>query len=192
MLLLQDRLVDVPIMSLQTGGRIARTSEAIIDPRQLKIVAFYCEGSNLDVRPAILNIDDIREIGGLGIIVDSADVLMSPDDLVRLQEIIGFKFKLQDKKVVDESGKKLGTVANYTLDSDTLYIVKLQVRPSAFAAFKTTELIIDRTQIVQVTDSEVVVQSTRTKETSAVKAAHPLAENPFRQAHAEGITPKSQ
>src|SRR5688500_17926133 len=78
MLLLKERLQNVPIMSLQTGAPIAATDEFVIDPRQLKVVAFYCTGPRLDVTPAILTVSDIREIGNHGIIVDSADVLMSP------------------------------------------------------------------------------------------------------------------
>ena len=184
--MLKDRLVHVPIMSLQTGAPIAETDTFVIDPRQLKVVAFYCSGPRLDVTPAILNVSDIREIGGVGIIVDSADVLMSPDDLVRLQEVLNFHFKLDNKHVVTESGQKLGSVANFTLDSTTLYIVKLHVRPGVWQSLKTTELLIDRSQIVQVTDDEVVVKDPTTKDEKPAPIT-PVIDNPFR-APVEGAT----
>jgi uncharacterized protein YrrD len=186
MLFLKERLENVPIMSLQTGAQIAQTGEFVIDPRQLKVVAFYCVGSRLDVNPAILHVSDIREIGSLGIIVDDADVLMSPGDLVRLQEVLGYHFKLNDKQVVTESGKKLGTVANFTLDSTTLYIVKLHVRPGMFKAFMSPELIIDRQQIVQVTDDEVVVKDTAKREEAKAAPVAQVMENPFRRSPVEG------
>lgn len=177
----------MPIVSLQTGTIIAETSEMIIDPRQLKVVAFYCEGPGLDVRPAILNISDIREIGSLGIIVDSTDVFMPPEDLVRLKEVLDYKFNLLDKKVVDTAGNKLGTVVNFALDSTTLYIVKLHVRPKFFAAFNVAENLIDRSQIEQVTDSEVIVQSGRVKdrEKSKAKRKARTALNPLKSAPVE-------
>src|SRR5688572_1495139 len=121
MLILKDRLQAMPVMSLQTGAKIAETDQFIIDPRQLKVVAFYCKGPRLDVNPAILTVSDIREISSIGVIVDSADVLVGPEDLVRMQDVLGFKFELDGKGVIDESGHKLGQVINYTLDSDSLY-----------------------------------------------------------------------
>jgi uncharacterized protein YrrD len=189
MLFLKERLENVPIMSLQTGAQIAHTGEFVVDPRQLKVVAFYCEGPRLDVTPAILNVSDIREIGSLGIIVDSADVIMSPDDLVRLREVLDYNFKLEGKKVKTESGTKLGTVANFTLDSTTLYVVKLHVRPGVWRSLMSSEVIIDRQQIVQVTDDEVLVKDANIRdEAKKAPAARPVIENPFRRAPVEGAT----
>lgn len=186
MLILQERLQDIPVMSLQTGAQIAQTSAFIIDPRQLKIVAFYLSGPRLDVNPAILNVSDIREFGGRGLIVDSADVIMAPDDLVRLKEVLAFNFHLENKQVVTESGKKMGTVANFALDSTTLYIVKLHVRPGLWQSFNNTELIIDRTQVVQVNDHQVIVKDLREKKEEEKRAAAPILDNPFRRAPVEG------
>src|SRR5687767_5560947 len=103
MLILQERLQDVPVMSLQTGAQIAKTNTFIIDPRQLKVVAFYLSGPRLDVNPAVLNVADVREFGSMGLIVDSADVITAPDDLVRLREVLEFNFRLENKQVVTES-----------------------------------------------------------------------------------------
>ena len=187
MLFLKERLQNVPVMSLQTGAEIAATGEFVIDPRQLKVVAFYCNGPRLDVNPAILNVSDIREIGNLGIIVDSADVLMSPQDLVRLKEVLEYRFTFDGKSVITESGEKLGTVTNFTLDSTTLFIVKLHVRPGMWQAWKTTELIIDRSQIVHVTDDEVVVKDAADKNNVRAKAPRAVIDNPFRSAPVEGV-----
>jgi len=179
MLLLKERLEQASVVSLQTSAPIAEVSSLIIDPRELKVIGFYCSGPRLDINPAILLVDDIREIGSLGIIVDSADVLVSPEDLVRLKEVLAYNFRLEDKHVVDDAGHKLGKVGGYTLDSESLYVIKLQVHPSVWRALGTTELLIDRTQILHVTDHEVVVKSAR-KPRASEAAAAPVLENPFR------------
>jgi sporulation protein YlmC with PRC-barrel domain len=186
MLILKERLEHVPIMSLHTGAQIAETGEFIIDPRQLKVIGFYCKGPRLDLNPAILSVEDIREFSNIGLIVDSADVLMSPDDLVRLKEVLEYHFVLDGKQVVDTAGNKLGQVANYTLDSTTLYVVKLHVRPSLWHAWTHAELIIDRTQVVEVNDHQLIVRDPRDKEDEKAKA--PLLENPFRHAPVESST----
>src|SRR5688572_7321276 len=120
MLVLSQRLLSLPIVSIQTGGQLGKISSAIIDPRQLKVVAFYCAGPMIDVSPAILHSEDVREVSSLGLIVDSADEIMAADDLVRLKEVIGYKFKLEDKLVVQENGRKVGKVASYSVEATTL------------------------------------------------------------------------
>ena len=192
MLIFKDQLLDIPVMSLQTGAPIAHTASFIVDPRNLKVVGFYCSGPRLDVNPAILVTTDIREIGGMGIIVDNADVLASPDDLVRLKEVLSYQFTLDQKPVVDQLGHKLGRVLDFTLDSKSLYIVKLQVRPSGvWNSLKTTQLMIDRTEVVEVTDSQIIVKHAAIKEEATPAAAKPILQNPFRRAQAEGATTQS-
>lgn len=178
MLVLKERLIDVPIMSLQTGAQIATTERPIIDPRQLTIVAFYCQGPKLDVSPAILHVDDIREAGALGFIVDDADVIMSPNDLVRLQQVIGFNFSLDGKLVVDERGQKLGKVGNYTVDMRSFYITQLQVQPSLLQSWSTAQVLIGRNQIIEISDSKIIVKAATVKEE---QPKHAVPHNPFKQ-----------
>lgn len=182
MLVLKDHLIDVPVMSLQTGAEIARTERPIIDPRQLTIVAFYCQGPMLDVNPAILHIDDIREFGSLGFIVDSADVIMSPTDLVRLQQVIGFQFMLEGKMVIDDRGHKIGKVSNYTVDLRSFYITQLEVQPGIFRSWSTSQVLIGRTQIIEISDSKIIVSSA-TAQAAPTKRA--LNHNPFRAPQTE-------
>lgn len=177
MLLLNDRILTMPVVSLQTGRRLATLSSSIVDPRQLHIVAFYCDGPNLDVDPAVLYTDDIREVSSLGMIVDSAENIMSPDDLVRLQEVINFNFKLDDMKVVDESGQKLGKVVNFSVETNTFFIIKIHVQPGLLQALHTTEHIIDRSQIVEINDKTIVVKSADVKEGSRNRVG---IDNPFK------------
>src|SRR5687767_165076 len=188
MLILRDRLQDLPILSLQTGSEIARVGEPIIEPQHLAIIAFYCSGDRLDVSPAILHTIDIREFSNLGFIVDSADDLMSPDDLVRLQQILDLKFELIGKRVIDTLGKKIGKVNNYILDSRSFFIKKICVKPTMLQAWDTTEVIIDRTQIERITDTEVVVKAPTVPKEDSIAEPSRAVHNPFRKAHPQPDT----
>lgn len=155
----------------------------ILDPRRLNIVAFYCGGPLIDFSPAILHTTDIREFSSIGLIVDSADDIMPPDDLVRLKEILDYDFNLVGMQVVEEGGHKLGKVGGYTIDSDSFYIVKLQVKPTLLQSFSSAELLIDRTQIREINDNRIVVRKATIKDKVKSNFA-PLQsiENPFRKA----------
>lgn len=155
----------------------------IIDPRRLSIVAFYCEGPLIDFSPAILHTSDIREFSSIGLIVDSADNIMPPDDLVRLREVLNYNFELEGKLVVEEGGHKLGKVGGYTIDSDSFYIVKLHVRPTLLQSLGRAELLVDRTQIREINDKHIVVhKATVVEGEKAQFAPLPTIDNPFRKA----------
>jgi sporulation protein YlmC with PRC-barrel domain len=171
-------------MSLQTGTQIGMAVGHIIDPRRLNIIAFYCEGPLIDFTPAVLHTTDIRELSSIGLIVDSADNIMPPDDLVRLKEILDYHFDLEGKQVVEEGGRKLGRVGSYTIDSESFFIVKLQVKPTFLQSFGRAELLIDRTQISEINDKQIVVRRATIKdEAPAPFAPLPTIDNPFRKQH---------
>ena len=170
-------------MSLQTGTQIAMAVRHIIDPRRLNIVAFYCEGPLVDFNPAILHTSDIREFSSIGLIVDSADNIMPPDDLVRLKEILDYDFDLEGMQVIEEGGRKLGKVGGYTVDSDSFFIVKLQVRPTLLQSFGRAELLIDRTQISEINDKHILVRRATVEDGKKARLSPlPQIDNPFRKA----------
>ncbi len=183
MLILRDRLLNTPIMSLRTGSQVGVATSPIIDPRRLHIVGFYCEGPGIEFKPAILHTADIREFSDIGIIIDDADDIMESDGLVRLQEILDFEFELEGKKVEDDGGMKLGKVSDFATDIASFLIIKLHVQPSLFQSFGSAEHLIDRSQIVTITDDKIVVRRPTVKEEShAVRMAKGMVDNPFRKA----------
>lgn len=186
MLIWRERLLSVAVMSLQTGGRLAVATEPIVDPKNLDVIAFYCEGPLVNFKPAILHTADIREFGELGLIVNDSENIMPLGDLVRLQGIIEHHFELIGKKVVDTTGHKLGKVNNYVVDTGSFKVMKFSVKRPLLHSLQDSELIIDRQQIRKITDDQIVVAAPTVEEkvkVSVLPRAH--IQNPFRQAPAE-------
>lgn len=181
MLIPIKKFIDIPIFSLQTGAELAKTSDVIIDPRKLNVVALRVTGRHLDHTESVLHPEDIREISDVGIIVDNSDRLMSTEGLVRLQEIIDFGFVLQGVRVEDEGKRKLGVVKDYAIDPDSFFVQQLYVQPPLVRSLSISVLTIHRSQIISINNQRIVVKS------PTVKADEPLAEavkatftNPFR------------
>jgi len=177
-------IIGMSVMSLQTGKRLATIGEPIVDPNDLSIVAFYVNGPLLDYSPAVLFTNDIREVGGLGVIVDSAENIMNPSGLVRLEQVIGYGFKLSGIRVIDDHKHKLGTVENYGFNSDTSMIEQLYLKPNLSKRLLTASLTINRSQIIEIDNQKIVVKSPDIKVVDKVKNvvsenAVPF-ENPFR------------
>jgi uncharacterized protein YrrD len=159
MLVSIDHLIGTPIMSLQTGTKLAETTAAIVDPRSLAIAAFYVEGPGLDASPSILHPSDIRELSDIGMIVDSTEKLMSLEGLVRLQEIVDFGFELLGLKVIDEHKRKLGKVASYSVETVSYSVMQVYTEQSLIRSLSTTGNTIHREQIISVNNELMVVQS---------------------------------
>lgn len=182
MLVSIDTLLQAPVMSLQTGTQLAQTTLAIVDPRQLAVVAFYVDGAGLEQNPSILHVNDIREISDIGLIVDDTTKLMSLDGLVRLKEIIDFKFELNGLKVVDEHKRKLGKVSGYSIETVNFTVMQIYTEQSLLRSLSTMSNTIHREQIVSVNNNLLVVQSPSVREgvTKAAKGASQVLANPFR------------
>lgn len=181
MLLSGSQLLDTPVMGLQTGKELARTADAVINPHNLSIIAYRLSGSHLDYDPSFLRTADIREMGSLGMIIDSSDEFLEPDDIITDKKIYDMEFTLEGKHVVDDSKNKVGKVSDYVVDIDSFVIQQLVVKRPLLKSFGDDELLVHRSQIVEVTDDLIVIKSGKVKEKIKAKASHHYV-NPFRQA----------
>ena len=190
MLMVGSNLTNFPVLSLHVGGEIARTKKAIIDPEDLKIIAYTLEGAIIQNDPDvgnILDLADVREMSEKGFIVDSADVFTTRDDVIKLDEIMSLDFDLVGLKVVDQRGKKLGKIIDYTIDSGSFMVYQLIVQRPVMASFIDPQLTINRSQIVEIDDFKVTIKhsTSKVKVKKAKEAPEeefvPNFSNPFRK-----------
>lgn len=184
MLIIGSRLFNHPVMSLHIGGEAARIMAPIIDPRELKIVAFRVDGPLIGVEAGtILETQDIREVSDVGMIIDSTDVLVNPGEVIRLDEVMKLNFELEGMKVETKSGTKLGKVVDYMVNSKDFMIKQIVVGRPLLKSFLDPELLIGRSQIVEVTDYKIIVKDGDVKTRAEAEAADfvPNFVNPFRK-----------
>ncbi len=159
MLISGSRLNNAPVMGLQTGTELARISAPVINPNNLAIVAYELEGPLLDQTPALLRIADVREFSDIGVIVDSSDEFVSPDDIIKLNEIYSVHFTLVGMPVRDEKHHKLGKVDGYTIETGNFVIQQINVKRPLLKSLNDTHLLIHRSQITEINDKEIIVHS---------------------------------
>ncbi len=181
MLILGSRLLHAPVMSLQTGTRLAHTQKPIIDPTNLRILAYEVDGPLLSEKPSFVRTADIREYGRLGMIIDSNDELIGLDDVIQIKNIYDLNFSLVGLNVIDDHRRKLGKVDDYTLDTGDFLIQQINVRRGFLKGFTDTGLLINRSQIIEINNTTIVVRS------PSVKSVEPVMQtireefvNPFR------------
>lgn len=157
MLQLSASLLNRPVMSLRTGGVVATTESAIINPNNLKIEGFFCQ-DRFSKEKLVLLTQDIRDSINEGFVVNDHDVLSEQEELVRLKPVIELQFELMGKHVETTAKQKVGKVSDFAADSETFYIQKLYVGQSLLKSLSSGQLSVDRTQIVEITNRRVVIK----------------------------------
>ncbi len=177
-------------MGLQTGKELAETSSAVINPHSLSVIAYRVVGPHLDHDPSYLRTADIRELGSLGMIVDSSDEFVEPDDIITSKAIYELEFELVGKHVVDDQKTKIGKVSDYVVEANNFVIQQLVVKKPLLKSFNDDELLIHRGQIVEVNDNTIVIKSGKVKESKV--AASQRYVNPFRQSSPQPESSKTK
>ena len=133
----------------------------------------------LDQHPSFLRPIDVRELSNLGLIVDSSDEFVSLDDVIRIQQVYGFGFELNGLDVIDERKKKVGRVIGFNVDSGSFSVQQIVVKRPLLRSFGDTELLIHRSQILEVSEGFVKVASNEVESSSQPAQAREY-QNPFR------------
>ncbi|MBQ6127911.1 PRC-barrel domain-containing protein [Candidatus Saccharibacteria bacterium] len=184
MLIESSRLLNYPILSLHMAGMIAKTSELIIDPNDLKVIAFKLYGPEVGTMSGeYLRTDNVREFSGLGMVVDSADDFVNPDEVIKLKEVLDLNFSLNGMKVETRKGSNLGRVGSFTVNTDGFYVQQLVVNRPFFKSFMDPELLIGKSEIVKITDDKIIVKDEESKirERATKEDFVPNFVNPFRK-----------
>ncbi len=182
MLVANSRLIGTPILSVQAGGPIARIASSIVDPNDLKILAFRLEGPLIDRNTNILDVRSIREYSNYGMVIDDIEELVAPDDVIKIQQVLELNFDLIGLRAKTKKGSKLGRVIDFTITSEDFITQQIIVRRPTIKALVDPELTISRKEIVEITDYEIIIKD----EEKTIKARAekedfvPNFVNPFR------------
>ncbi len=172
MLTLGQSLIGKSVLSLRGGSPIGQVNSVLIDPNNLKIEGWFAT-DRLSKQTGIIIAQDIRDLIPQGMVVNDHDAITPPSDLVRLEPVINLHFTLVDKHVITEGGSRLGKVSDFAFDKDSMFIQKLYVSQSVIKSFSGGTLMIDRTQIIEVTERKIVVNDATVTDKSPITAPVP-------------------
>ncbi len=170
-----SQMQSLPVISLQTGEVVALTRSPVIDIATLEVRAYRCEGIR-GKQPLILMSRDIRQLATDCLIIDNEEELVEPADIVRLQSLIEANYNPLDKPVISDTGRKLGHVEDYTVNLETNRVQKLHVRQSILRAWLGNSLVIDRSQIIDITPKLITVRDATVK--APLLQTEPIPETP--------------
>ena len=183
MLINYSKLLNTPVLSIQDSGRVATTSSIIVDPDSLKIIAFRIYGAINPEGGNILDARSIREYSNLGLVIDSTEELIGDHDVVKIEKVLELNFSPIGLKVETKKGSKLGKVTDFTVTNDNFSIQQIIVKRPTIKSFLDPELVIPRSEIVEITDYKIIVRDEEKviKERAMKEDFVPNFVNPFRK-----------
>ena len=184
MLLNGSKLINTPILSLHLGAPIGVVKDVVVDPNDLRIIALIVNGPQAGNGEYgnILDIRSIREYSNLGMIIDSIDDLVSPGDVIKIDNVMKLNFSLNGLNVKTKKGTKLGKIYDFTFEPSSMMVQQMIVKRPVFKAIIDPELVIGRSEIKEVNDYDIIVkdEEQKIKKETMKNDFVPNFVNPFR------------
>jgi hypothetical protein len=154
------------------GGPIAVVKSPVINPNNLHIDGWRVT-DNRSGRELILLSKDVREIIDKGLIVNDHEVLSPAKDLIRLKDVMQINFLLTGVKVQSISKQSYGKVIDFAFDSSSFYIQKIYSGQPILKSLSGNSLSIDRSQIIEITPSKIIIEDPTIKVSDTEPALAP-------------------
>ena len=95
MLIYASKIIGTRVLSVQAGGAIGEISKVIVDPNDLKVIAFKVGGGVVARSNAnILDVSSIREYSSYGMVIDEIEELVEPDEVTKIKDVLELNFDL--------------------------------------------------------------------------------------------------
>jgi len=120
------KLIGLPVASLDTQSKIGDIEELIIDPENGHFLGFMVKTGLFSEK--VLASIDVSDWDPNGIVIENEEYLVSLEEIVKIKQIVNEGLILRQMKAKTESGKNLGKVENFLLDTNANIVVKYYLR----------------------------------------------------------------
>jgi uncharacterized protein YrrD len=174
MLYYNSGLIGLSVREARSGDTVAIVEKLIIDPRSFTLAALQLNTGEKE--RSFMVADSIAEIGlQHGIFFTDTDAVSKLEELPRLQEVIDLGFELIKLSVRTQGAKKLtpqklGTVADFVIDDTSFAVFQIVVKRGFWSGFM-PELAINRQQVLELTNRELIVDDAYAKSAAPATAS---------------------
>lgn len=158
MYVLAKHLVKQPVISLQLGETVATTNGLVVNGPDLRVMAVSCKAGRWGRSQAVILLRDIRQIARDCLLIDSFEDIEDLSEIIRLQAIADRQDTIFGKMVMTQSGQRLGSVDDFSIDPHNGLLHKLYVNQSLMKSLTFNSLVIERSQIANYTSKAIVVR----------------------------------
>ncbi len=159
----------VLITAKQEKAIVGSLDDIILNPDTGKVAGILARVPGRKGKMAA-SVSAIQGIGAGFIMIDSAGSLGEQDEIVRIKEILDKEIFILGSKVIDEDGRNLGTVRDYSVNLKVMRLERIYLTSSGFLKILTRDLMIPESDIVKIEKDKITVRSGRVKSGKKVSA----------------------
>lgn len=128
MLILHSKLLNLPVIELENQKKVASVIDLVIEPKNGKLLGLLVRVGAILPKNQLVAARDINQLLPTAILVGDTEKITEIDEVVRVKELYKKKYGLIGRKVVTKSGKMLGKINDFLIDSDAFGLTKIYVR----------------------------------------------------------------
>lgn len=156
-----SQIIGARVLLYQERAIVGEVSRVLIDPDDGTFVG-------LTVQPvhqkelAYIPTNEIKGFGEGFVLVEGLDSLSEKEDVIKIQKVLETEPLIIRSRVITESGQRIGTVEDATIDLRYSVLKKIYVNPNLLLGIIGTQKIIDRKQIIKIIKKTIVVKDAKT------------------------------
>jgi uncharacterized protein YrrD len=145
-----------PVLDLETGEMLGQVVDWAVFPAQQKIAAYILSQPTLWRKAQVVVPADIIEYGPRMIVVRDSQSVIAADEIVGLPGSLQAKVNLLNFRAETESGKLLGTIADFTIEITGATIYQYYVNPPMLTGMIQGEWILPASKVIRIDQQRVI------------------------------------
>jgi len=151
MIVLYSQIKNSSLLSLDEQKNLGQVFDLVLQKSDMSIKGFLARTNSLLPTKKTVSKADIIEISNNAVVVRDDSALVDLDELPQIKQAIKSKLVGINQKVVTKSGKKIGNVYDYTIDSQSMLLTSIYIK-SMFS-----DRIISRTAIISLEGKKITI-----------------------------------
>ncbi len=141
---------------------LGHADDFIIDPDTGKVagISVKIPGKKEEM---FVNSSSVSGVGTIFLMIESINSLGEKDEIIRLKEILDKDIHIISADVIDEDGRRLGRVRDYSINLKTMRLERLYLTSYIFLKILSRDLMITESDIIKIEKNIIIVKGGRVK-----------------------------
>lgn len=155
MLLEIKKIMSLSVGALDVSAKVGDVEKIIVDPKEIKVIGFLIKIGTIFPKFKVVSFQDVIELDDSGIVIGSNEDLLEREEIVRIKDLLKYKFTILGLRVKEENGQKIGFIEDGLIDSQTGDLLRIYTRD----LLNIRKLVFERSRIIKMDLKEVVVKT---------------------------------
>lgn len=146
-------ILGLPIREKLSRGLVGRVGELVVNPANGEVLALFARKDKRLLLPTV----DVAKVAKDTVWVENPEALATPDEIIRIAEVIKLNTSIFGNRVFTVSRQFLGEVIDFRFETNGWVLTKIDVAKKILG-IPTSQKLINASQIVRIKPNEITVR----------------------------------